>query len=209
MTWQAMPQNPGDVTNALRASAGEARDALDRVMPIVYHELRRIARLQLKKEPDGHTLTTTALVHEAYLKLAGQDRAAWTDRGHFFAVIGQAMRRILIDYARRHRATRRGGPEKRYVSLEALEAGAASAASVISTEDRADSVLALDAGLERLGTISPRLARIVEYRFFAGLSEKETAEALGLSQRTVAREWAAAKGWLYQELRGDNTTTME
>jgi RNA polymerase sigma factor (TIGR02999 family) len=190
-----------EVTDALEALRGGDRDALDRVLSVVYEELRRIARRQLRGEREGHTLTTTALVHEAYLKLVKQDRVAWSDRAHFLAVAAQAMRRILVDYARRHRATRRGGPTKTALPIEALDGRGITVHGLAdSAGDEAEALLTLDAALERLGTFSPRLARIVEYRFYAGLSEKETAEVLGVSQRTVARDWVVAKGWLYQEL---------
>lgn len=193
------------VTDALLALR-EAPDAMDRLMPLVYDELRRVAHRQLRAEPPGHTLSTTGLVHETYLKLVDQTRAQWADRAQFFAVAARAMRRILVDYSRRHRAARRGGPDQRVISLAALEAGQPdSLALEFSAAQRADSLLALDEALERLGALSARLAQVVECRFFGGLSEQETAEALGISQRTVAREWVTARGWLYQELRDDVT----
>jgi RNA polymerase sigma factor (TIGR02999 family) len=164
-------------------------------MPLVYEELRRVAHHQLRAEPLGHTLSTTALVHEAYLKLVDQSRTEWQDRAQFFAIASRAMRRILIDYARRHRALRRGGgpdgARPKPVSLDEAE---------IPVAERADALIALDDALERLARVDGRLARVVECRFFAGLTEPETAEALGVSRRTVAREWAVARGWLYQEL---------
>ena len=166
-------------------------------MPLVYDQLRGMAHRQLGSEQTGHTLSTTGLVHETYLKLVDQTRAELQDRAHFFAVAAQAMRRVLIDYARRHHAARRGGgPEgpARPVSLDDVE---------IPVAERADMLLALDAALDRLAEADARLAQVVECRFFAGLTEAETATALGVSQRTVAREWAVAKGWLYQELRSD------
>jgi RNA polymerase sigma factor (TIGR02999 family) len=168
---------------------------MDRLMPLVYDQLRRMAHRQLAVEPAGHTLTTTALVHEAYLKLVNQTRAHWQDRAHFFAIAARALRRILIDYARRHRAARRGGgqdgPPAR-VSLDSVE---------LPVAERADALLALDEALDRLAQLDARLALVVECRFFAGLSEAETAAALDVSQRTVARQWVLAKGWLYQELQ--------
>jgi RNA polymerase sigma factor (TIGR02999 family) len=170
---------------------------MDRLMPLVYQQLRRVAHRQLGAEPTGHTLTTTALVHEAYLRLVDQTRAQWQDRVHFFAIAARAMRRILIDYARRHRAARRGGgPDgpPTPVSLDTVE---------LSVAERAEALLALDEALDRLAAVDARLAQVVECRFFAGLTEGETAAALEVSQRTVAREWALAKGWLYQELRGE------
>lgn len=172
--------------------------ALDRLLPLVYDQLRRVAHHQLGAEPTGHTLSTTALVHEAYLKLVDQTRVQWQDRAHFFAIASRAMRRILIDYARRHRAARRGGMRDGIpstpVSLDEVE---------IPIAERAEALLALDEALERLERFDARLAQVVECRFFAGLTEAETAATLEVSQRTVAREWAVARGWLYQELSHD------
>jgi RNA polymerase sigma factor (TIGR02999 family) len=184
-----------EITAALAVLRRDVPDAVDRVLPLVYGELRRIAHRQLAAEPTGHTLETNALVHEAYLRLAGQSRADWVDRAQFFAVASTTMRRILVDYARKHWALRRGGAGRRPVSLEdADDAGA------LAVVERADELLALDEALDRLATFDPRLARVVECRFFGGLTEVETAEALGVSQRTVARDWMMAKGWLYNEL---------
>jgi len=222
-------QPQGEVTNALLAlrslapSAGAddlasgavgAREAarqaaLERLMPLVYGELRKVAHRQLGAERSGHTLNTTALVHEAYLKLADQTRVDWADRAHFFAVAARAMRRILVDYARRHRALRRGGG-LRPVSLDAVsDAEGVDAAGPpglqVAVAARADELVALDEALERLAAVDARLARVVECRFFAGLTEAETAEVLGVTPRTVTRDWAKAKTWLYQELRPDAT----
>jgi RNA polymerase sigma factor (TIGR02999 family) len=188
-------QADGEITEALVALRQGTPGAMDRLMPLVYDQLRRMAHRQLGAEPTGHTLSTTALVHEAYLKLVDQTRAQWQDRAQFFAIAARAMRRILIDYARRYRAARRGGgpdgaPAAR-VSLDDVD---------ISVADRAAALLALDDALERLGQVDAPLAQVVECRFFGGLTEEETAAALGVSRRTVAREWSTAKGWLYQEL---------
>jgi len=192
-----------EITGALLALRGGApddrQDALERLVPLVYGELRKIAHRQLGAERAGHTLSTTALVHEAYLRLVDQTRAEWSDRAQFFAVAARAMRRILVDYARRHRALRRGGAAP-HVPLDALEGADAGALSVA---ERADELVALDEALERLAALDERLSRVVECRFFAGLSEAETAEVLGVTARTVARDWVKAKGWLYQELRPD------
>ncbi|HUF49468.1 MAG TPA: ECF-type sigma factor [Longimicrobiales bacterium] len=191
-----------EITEALLSADSDAAEALQKVMPLVYDELRRMAHRQLRAEPAGHTLSTTALVHEAYVKLVDQTRVQWTGRAHFFAVAAQAMRRILVDYARRHRAARRGGSEQMFVALELAEGIQFAHGDVApSGVQRADELIALDEALERLAVLNPRLARIVEYRFFGGLSEKETAEALGISQRTASREWLTARGWLYQQLR--------
>lgn len=191
------PEDPEAITEALYAFRNGAPDAMDRLAPLVYEQLKRIARRQLRAEPVGHTFSTTALVHEAYLKLVDQTRADWQDRGHFYAVASGAMRRILVDYARRYRAARRGGDDgapAKPVPLDETE---------IPVAERAEALIALDEALVRLGRLDERQARVVECRFFGGLSEEETGAALGISQRTVAREWVTARGWLYQELRRD------
>jgi RNA polymerase sigma factor (TIGR02999 family) len=192
------PKDAGAITEALCAVRDAAPDAMDRLAPLVYEQLKRIARRQLRAEPIGHTLSTTGLVHEAYLKLVDQSRVDWQDRGHFFAIASAAMRRILVDYARRYRAARRGGDSDgaplRPVPLDETD---------IAITERADALIALDEALERLARFDQQQSRVVECRFFGGLTEAETAATLGLSQRTVAREWVTAKGWLYQELRRD------
>lgn len=191
-------QRPQAITEALEALSNGSADAMHRLMPLVYEELRRIARRQLKSEERGHTLSTTAVVHEAYLRLAEQSRAQWVNRGQFFALAARAMRRVLIDYARQHDAGRRGGPGRSVVALEVLEE---SDWVAISIPQRADSLLALDEALDALQRVDERLARVVECRFFAGLTEVETSEALGVSQRTVARDWQMARAWLHEALR--------
>ena len=187
-----------EITEALLALRERSPGAMDRLIPLVYDQLRQVAHRQLAAEPTGHTLQTTALVHEAYVKLVDQTRVQWQDRAHFFAVAARAMRRILVDYARRHRAIRRGGQSDgtppRVVSLDDVE---------LPVAERAAGLLALDEALERFKRIDARAAQIVECRYFGGLTEAETATALGVSERTVSREWAVAKGWLYQELRSD------
>jgi RNA polymerase sigma factor (TIGR02999 family) len=172
------------------ADSMDAPRDVDALLPLVYDELRRIAHRQLRAERTDHTLSTTALVHEAYVKLADQTRAQWNDRAHFFAVAAVAMRRILVDYARKRQAEKRGGGV-RPVTLD-------DAAALI--EDRADALLAVDEALTRLAGIDERLSRVVECRFFGGLTEEETATALRVTARTVRRDWVKAKGWLYQEL---------
>ncbi|MEO8335403.1 MAG: ECF-type sigma factor [bacterium] len=189
-----------EIAKALTALSRGVPDAMDGLVPRVYGELRRIAHRQLGGERPGHTLSTTAVVHEAYLRLADQHDEKWVDRSLFFAVAARTMRRVLIDYARRHHAARRGGAQKARIALEDLELAGA---SEIAVADRADTLLALDEALGRLAVMDDRLARVVECRFFAGLTEEETAEALHVSQRTVARDWRMARGWLYQELRDD------
>jgi RNA polymerase sigma factor (TIGR02999 family) len=185
------PPSEADITGLLLAWRAGDRNAVDRLFPLVYDELRRIAHRQLGRERADHTLGTTALVHEAYLKLVDQTRAQLTDRAHFFAVAARAMRRILVDYARRHRALKRGGAAGR-VSL--------SDAALVASE-RADTLVALDEALTRLAELDDRLSQVVECRFFGGLTEEETAEALAVTARTVRRDWVKAKGWLYQALR--------
>jgi RNA polymerase sigma factor (TIGR02999 family) len=167
--------------------AGDA-SALDRLLPLVYDELRVIASSQLRREASGHTLDPTALVHEAFLRLVDQ-REGFKNRGHFFGVAAQAMRRILVDYARRRRALKRdGGVRVTLTEGAGPDTGAA------------EQVLAVDEALGRLEQMDPRLARVVELRFFAGLSVEETALALGISSATVKRDWAAARAWLQREL---------
>jgi RNA polymerase sigma factor (TIGR02999 family) len=197
MLVEPQPEDEAAITDALCAFRNGAPDAMDRLAPLVYEQLKRIAHRQLRAEPIGHTLSTTALVHEAYLKLVDQTRADWQDRGHFYAVASGAMRRILVDYARRYRAARRGGDDGAPAQPVPLDD------ADIPVAERAEALVALDEALERLGRLDERQARVVECRFFGGLSEEETGSALGISQRTVAREWVTAKGWLYQELRRD------
>jgi RNA polymerase sigma factor (TIGR02999 family) len=168
----------------------ESARNLDQLFPIVYEELRRISHRALRGEHPGHTLGTTALVHEAYLRLAERSEATFEDRRHFLALAARAMRQVLIDHARRFRADKRGGGMAP-LSLDE---------NVLSLNERADVLVALDEALDRLGALEPRLARVVECRFFAGYSEEETGEVLGVTQRTVRRDWVKAKGWLYEEL---------
>jgi RNA polymerase sigma factor (TIGR02999 family) len=185
-----------DITGLLLAWRSGNEDALDLLFPRVYDELRQIAHRHLGREREGHTLNTTALVHEAYLKLVDQTRAQWADRAHFFAVAARVMRRILVDYARRHQAAKRGGET---ASLP-LDDNAVASATLVAGE-RAQMLLALDDALTRLAEVDERLSRVVEYRFFGGLTEEETALALSITARTVRRDWIKAKGWLHQALR--------
>lgn len=188
--------DPSDeVTELLhRAGAGDSvASAL--VYPVVYEQLKRIASRQLRREASGHSLSTTALVHEVYLKLVDQRRSRFQDRAHFFAIAATAMRRILVDHARRHGAAKRGAGARR-VPLETVEA--------MAPEDRADLLVALDASLQRLATLDERQAQVVECRFFGGLTEEETATALDISARTVKRDWAKARAWLYEALYPDS-----
>lgn len=187
-----------EIAAALGVLRRGAPEGMERLIPLVYAELRRVAHRLLGAEPAGHTLSTTALVHETYLRLADQNRMEWANRAQFFGLAARAMRRVLVDYARRHRAARRGGAGARPLPLEEAEAGYDGDALTVAA--RSDELLALDEALERLAGVDPRLARVVECRFFAGLTEAETAETLGVSVRTVSAEWKMARGWLYREL---------
>jgi RNA polymerase sigma factor (TIGR02999 family) len=162
--------------------------------PLVYDELRQVAHRHLEREADGHTLSTTALVHEAYLRLRDQESGAFNDRTHFFAIAARAMRRILVDHARRHHAVKRGNGAQR-VPLESLEG--------LAIDERAGLLVALDEALVRLEALDARQAQVVELRFFGGLTEEETAHAIGIGLRTVKRDWAKARSWLYQSLYPD------
>jgi RNA polymerase sigma factor (TIGR02999 family) len=180
------------ITDLLLQLRDGGPEAMDRLFPLVYEELRRIAHHRLQRERPDHTLGTTGLVHETYLRLVDQTRVEWRDRAHFFRVASWAMRRILVDYARRYRALRRGGGLRR-MELEEDDAMVA---------ERGERLVALDEALERLAGVSKRMSEVVECRYFGGLTEDETAEALGMTTRTVQRDWAKARGWLYLELRG-------
>jgi RNA polymerase sigma factor (TIGR02999 family) len=169
---------------------------MDRLFPLVYDELRRIAHRQLQGERPGHTLGTTGLVHETYLKLVDQTRVQWRDRAHFFRVASWAMRRILVDYARQFRSLRRGG------RLERIPLDEEALADEAAIAERGDTIVALDEALERLAAVSLRLSQVVECRYFGGLTDEETAEALGVNPRTVQRDWVKARSWLHLELKG-------
>ena len=180
-----------DITGLLlQWSSGDA-DALDRLMPVIYEECRRIAAQQIQREHRDHTLDPTAVVHELYLRLIDQRRATWENRAHFFAIAAQLMRRILVDYARARGAQKRGGAAL-LVSLDA--------AADTPNDSRAEDVIAIDDALERLTAIDTDQVRIIELRFFAGLTVEDTARVVGRSPRTVKREWQLAKAWLYREL---------
>lgn len=167
--------------------------ALDKLMPLVYGELRRLAQQYLRRERPDHTLQPTALVHEAYFRLVDQRNVSWQNRAHFFGIAAQVMRRILVDYARRHGAAKRGGSVVK-VSLDQVTSGAV---------DRPDDLVAVDEALNRLAAIDPRQGRIVELRIFSGLTVEETAQVLHISPATVKREWSMAKAWLSREIRKD------
>lgn len=185
-----MSQNSGEITRLLHAVADGEDTAFERLIPIVYDRLRAIARRQMAKEAGGHTLTATALVHEAYTDLVGLERIDWRDRAHFFAVASRVMRRVLIDHAVAKKAQKRGGDRSRIPLDEALTAA----------EERPDDFLALNEALERLEAMDERQSRVVECRFFAGMTIETTAEALGVSPATVSRDWTAARAWLNREL---------
>ncbi|HXD30050.1 MAG TPA: sigma-70 family RNA polymerase sigma factor [Pyrinomonadaceae bacterium] len=165
--------------------------ALDRLMPLVYSELRRLASNYLRRERQGHTLQPTALVNEAYLKLVDQRSAKWQNRAQFFGVAAQLMRRILVDHAREHQAAKRGGADQQRLSITSAE-GLASQPPI--------DLLALHEALEELSTLDPQQSRIVELRFFGGLSIEETAEVLGIGHATVERDWKMARAWLRRKL---------
>lgn len=180
-----------DVTALLQAHRGGETGAFDRLVPLVYEDLRRVARTQLRRLRVGETLDTTGLVHEAYLRLVDPARATWQDRGHFLAVSAVAMRQILIDHARERSRLKRGGGDARVTFDEGLAAVTADA----------ERLLDVDRALDVLAQAEPRLARIVECRYFGGLSEQETADALGLSLRTAQRDWLKARAWLRERLK--------
>jgi len=192
--------HPESLTELLRESSGGNREAFDRLLPVVYQELKAMAHNRLRSERGGHTLDTTALVHETYLKLAQQDRIEWQSRSHFFAVGSQAMRRVLVDYARARNAARRGGTE-RHLSLDVVEK---EAAELLSERTAAD-LLALDEALDDLSRFDERAATVVEYRFFGGLTHDEIAHLLGVSTITVRRAWTSARAWLRRELGTEPT----
>lgn len=183
-----------EVTRLLVSLGAGDKNALNRLMPLVYVELRRLARSRLGSERSDHTLNTTALVHEAYMKLADQTRINWQSRAQFFALASQAMRRILVDYARRRNASKRGG--NNVISIREVDS--------VAAEMKTDDLVALDEALTRLGAIDARQSQIVECRFFGGLSIEETAKVVGVSTATVKREWAVARAWLYRALNSDD-----
>ena len=190
-----------DVSTLLRAWSDGDQSALERLTPIVYDELHRLARRYMKGEHSGHSLQATALVNEAYMRLVDYERMQWQNRAHFFAVSAQLMRRILVEHARRHNLKRGGGVQ--HVSLDE--------AAMVDGDPDAD-LVALDDAMNGLARIDPRKVQVVEMRFFGGLSVEETAEVLKVSPVTVKRDWRVARAWLYRELSGGNTDglgTME
>ena len=178
------------MTRLLKAHQAGDRDAFDRLVPIVYDRLRALARRQMARERPGRVLSATGLVHEVYLQLVDETGVAWRDRAHFFAICVRAMRRILVDYARRRTAQKRGGGRPD-LALDPER---------FAVEHQAEEVLAVDQALDRLSAFDERLGRLVECRYFAGMTEQETAETLGVSLRTVERDWPRARAWLQKEL---------
>lgn len=185
-------QNPESITRLLQGLQDGRPGAMEELIQAVYEELRRTARRELARRRPGNTLDTSALVHEAYLKIAGSDHASWNDRAHFFAVAATAMRQIIVDDARRRSSAKHGGALHR-VTLDERR---------LMPEQQAEELVALDEALDRLAELSTRLSRVVVCRFFAGLTVPETAAAMGCSPRTVDRDWKKARAWLYRELRG-------
>lgn len=181
-----------DITELLIAHRDGDAAAFNRLMPLVYDDLRRIARAQLRRRGSSDTLDTTGLVHDAYLRLVDQSRASWRDRGHFFAVSAMALRQIAVDHARRRTRLKRGGEQQIVPLDDANEPASREAGRLIE----------IDEALRKLAAVDERLARVVECRYFAGFTEEETAEALGVSVRTAQREWFKARAWLRDELRG-------
>ena len=186
------PPTPKEMTRLLLAWSGGDRSALDQLLPLVEEELHRLAHRYMSRERPDHTLQTTALVNEAYVRLIDQRRVRWQNRAHFFAIAAQTMRRILIDHARRRAFDKRGGGAR---ELQLDEAA-------VLTDERAAELVALDDALQALAEVDERKSRVVEMRFFGGLSVEETAEALGVSPDTVTREWRRARAFLHREIQG-------
>jgi len=190
-----MSQTPQNVTQLLIGWGKGDKEALDLLLPLVYDELRRQAARYLRRERVGHTLQTTALIHEAYIRLVDQKRVQWQNRAHFFGIAAQLMRRILVDHARAKKRAKRGGSDVRVTLAE----------STLAVKSPDLDVLALDQALDRLAQVDEQQARVVELRFFSGLSVEETAEVLQISTATVKREWSMAKAWLHREITNDQS----
>ena len=185
-----------DVTRILNAiERGEAK-ATDELLPLVYEELRLLAAQKLSHEPPGQTLQATALVHEAYLRLVGDEPQGWANRGHFFAAAAEAMRRILVERARRRQSAKRGGSLQRVALDEAI----------LPVDDPKEDILALNEALDRLAAEDDKLAEVVKLRYFAGLTLNQIAELMGVTRRTLDRHWALGRAWLYQEMTGGQDT---
>lgn len=194
-----MANTPEGITGLLLQWSEGDNAALDQLIPLVYPELRRMARRYMGRENGEHTLQTSALINEAYLRLVDQHAVEWKDRAHFFAVSAQVMRHILVDHARRHRSVKRGAGATHI----ALDDGA------VVIQQRAAEFVALDAALDRLAEVDERKSRVVELRFFGGLTVDETAEVMKLSPITIKREWRAARAWLLREIGGDSNGVVK
>ncbi len=192
-SWEGtLKPSPEGVTSLLNKLAEGDREAAAKLIPLVYEELCNLAARCLRHDRPDQTLRTTALVHEAYLKLSSQRKTKWRNRSQFFAVASQLMRRILVDYARAQQRRKRGGKQQK-LSLDEV---------LLVSPDRTDELLAVNESLSRLEKLDPRQARVVELRYFGGLTEEEAADALGVSRKTVIREWTIAKAWLHGDLKG-------
>lgn len=199
MTQTGRDGDPGEVTRRLRRAREGDSEAFNSLFSLVLDELRSVARRQLAGERPDHTLDSMALINEAYMRLVDQAEVDWQDRAHFFGVAARAMRQVLVDHARRRHARKRGGDWRRVtIEREGHEAGAAS--RDVSPEE----LIALDEALNQLAELDDRLREVVEYRFFGGLTEKETASVLGVTTRTVQRDWARARAWLHARLYGED-----
>ena len=195
-----METSTGEVTRLLQDCSEGNRDALDKLLPLVYNELRRLAHSYLSHERPDHTLQTTALVHEAYLKLIDQRSVNWQNRAQFFAISAQAMRRILLDNARRHTAAKRGSGGQK-ISLDEV--------ATLSGDSANESLIALDLALQKLERIDEAQSKIVELRYFGGLTIEETAEVLKISPSSIQREWTVARAWLYKSITGTSDTSID
>lgn len=187
-----MPVSPNEVTELLIKWSKGDKAALDELMPAIHSELRRLARRYMARERPGHTLQTTALINEAYVRLVDQQGVEWQDRAHFFAVAAQIMRHILVDYARKYHSDKRGAGTQK-VALDDV---------AVANQERASELVALDGALDALAALDPRQSQIVELRFFGGLTVEETAEVMRLAPITVMREWRLAKAWLRDAIAG-------
>ncbi len=189
-----MPTSSKEVTQLLADWRSGNNQALEELMPLVYKELHRLADHYLRRERVGHTLQATALINEAYLRIINQEEVNWQNRSHFFGVAAQMMRRILVDHARSHLYAKRGGGAQKLTLNEALD---------VPQQERDLDLVALDDALQRLEQIDPQQSKIIELRFFGGLTIEETAEVLGISTATIKRDWNWAKAWLYRELKNE------
>ena len=186
-----MSDPAGQVTLWLTELREGNQEAANQLMPLIYSELRRMAGSYMQRERPGHTLQATALVNEVYMRLSGGEPVPWQNRAHFFAIAAHGMREVLLDYARRHSAGKRGGKDALKVEIDA---------EVLGVSPKIENVIAIDEALQRLAQIDPRQSRLIELRFFAGLNVEEAAEVMSVSPATIKREWRSAKAWLHREL---------